>query len=319
MSKEEVEKYIKENVGIGTVILLKNYLEFGIISRRFMLKDHHDMLQLALDHQGRFSNCTDKDIQLMQCCFYMETLERVCLVIEDFCAICRGLWGDLRQFPQSLQEDYKLESVLKEFDEAKWHVLLRYARLDELPIDKGERDFLQDIRTRNINALSEFVELLKEFLGYYWRAYIKYKHANTLLYGFGNKDLDGYPAMLIPVVDRRSEFKDIKGIIVTLSMYQKWHILLNTLVQLTTDVVSNTVLFIESGGKPFALRIRFCPLAGEEQGRMDEIEKKYEKDRVVHPVEVKVVIDVRGPGLDRFRKLLTRLEAQMKPDVVTKK
>lgn len=310
MTKEEVDEFIGTNVGFETVTLLRNYLEFGAISRRFMLNEHKSILDSALERKDMFTSYTDQQISHVVSNIFLEALERTFLLIEDFCAICRGLWGQLNLFPQSFKKSCKPREVLAQFQDDKWKTILRYIPTEQLPLNVNEHKFLEGMRLKNISHLSNFVQTLAGFTDYYWQTFIKFKHANTLIYGVGMKQLDGDHSILIPVVDKEHKFEDWNHVVISLSMYHEFLRIVDTLVQLNKDIIELTLRFIETGGKPFMLGVRFIKITEGEETILNKLQKKYEGMIIRYPVEITLKITVKKPALDRFRTLLSRLNPQ---------
>lgn len=309
MSQEDVQKFVKEHVGHESVALLKNYLEWGLLSRTFILKEHDVRLQELRRREGHFSSYSEDQLRFIESRIYMEILERICLEIEDFCTICYALWGDLKRVPQSLLEQPTPQKILDEFDEARWHVLLRYTPLDHLDVSSSERALLERVRSQNTEVLQRFVEVLRFFLKLYWLPYTKHKHANTLIYGFQSGSLDDERAVLIPALYNSKDLSQVKGVIVTPSLYEHWKALHDTINQTTRDLIERTIEYIETGGETVTERITYFEVDAEERRELEALIQKTEEGRERVPINIKIEASVGEEILEQHRELLRKLSS----------
>jgi len=120
---------------------------------------------------------------------YVELVERICQLIEDFSTLCYAMWNDLSDFPRNIltKDKPSVKQLLKELThQDRWFILLRYPDSNTLQVPATDKDFLNKHYERNIRVLQNFVLILERFRKLHWRFYTRHKHANPLVYGIRN-------------------------------------------------------------------------------------------------------------------------------------
>jgi hypothetical protein len=236
-----------------------------------MLRQHASMLDSLRAGADQFASYTQQEKDFTEVLVYAELLERICLSIEDLAKLLHALQLDLPSFLESILTNKNPQNILTGLDQAKWHTILRYAAIDDLPISAGDKLFLGDIRRKNIERLDTVIELSLDFLQLHWPFFLRHKHGNTILYGLGSAQINGERSFMLPAVFNRNHPDKMKGILVSESIYKRWQVYLNSLIQFSQRLVDRTIVFIETDGKPFAEYEVYYPLQGSERQQMEQI------------------------------------------------
>lgn len=255
----------------STLAFLKSYHQLGSFARTFMLREHAAMLDQLHAGTGQFADHSAEQKDFVEVLIYTELLERLCLTIEDIAKLLHALQFDLKLFLESILTNKNPQNILKELDATKWQTILKYAPIDDLPISPDDRLFLTEVRKRSIAQLDKVNALILRFLDLHWPFFVRHKHGNTILYGLSSTQINGERSFLLPAVFNSNHPERMKGILVNPSIFTKWQVFFNGLVQLGQRLVDRTIVFIETDARPFAEHDTFVPLKPEENRRMEQI------------------------------------------------
>lgn len=308
MDQDQIIKIIKEKVGIETIILLKNYDSWGVLSRTFMLKQHDEIFQALVKREGKYSTYPEEVCLSLEKAFILEVFERLCLVIEDFCTIASALLQDLGDFPDNILQQPNPQNILNNIKSESWTTLLRYKSLETLTISNEEKEFLTRLREKNISVLQNLIILLRDFVDVYWLPYTKFKHANTLLYSIEKVTIEGQQAIFIPAIYNRKKLEKVSGIIVNDEMLLKWRNLFDALIVLTKDLIQTAIIYITSGEIGFTERTTYCSISDDEHKALEEIIGRNDSERVIVPVDVKISSIIQDSTIQRFKELLKKFD-----------
>lgn len=284
----------------ATFAFLKSYQELGSFARTYMLKEHAAMFEKLRASTDQFANYSQVQKDYIEVLVYVELLDRLCLIIEDLAKLLHALQFDLQAFLQSILTEKNPQNILKQIDAAKWQTILRYAPIDKLGISDNDKLFLSDIRQRNIERLSTVVGLCLDFLKLHWPFFIRHKHGNTILYGLRPTNIKGERSFMVPAVFNQKHPDKMKGILINNTIYQKWQVLLNGLVQMIQWLIERTIVFIETEGESFAEYQTYFPLKPEEEARIERILKLCNVGRKRINVTVNLVATMEQDALQKF-------------------
>lgn len=305
MTPQEMEKFVKEKVSIATLLFLFNYKEFGLGSRQFMLNEHGKVLRALLNREDHFASYPGDTITFLESRFYLETLERLCQLIEDFCVITEGVADDPRRLPNVLINHGSPQNFLKNCDRPLLAKSLKLPSTDDLPIDGREKELLEVVREKNFQVLDKFVALLKKFLDLNWLSYIKYKHGNSLIYGLSHDDINGERLLSIPVVYNSEDPSQTKAIIVNARIHGLWVQIFNTLCMLTMDIVQRNIDYAETGGSPIPEQILYFKADEDTRQAFRDIVTKctlgVTRTSIAVRIETKLPSDVLNRHLELFQ------------------
>jgi hypothetical protein len=306
MSEDHIKSFINQQIGIDTLILLKNYKSWGLLSRTFMLKEQEKMLQDLLTNQGHFDRYNERQKTFVELSIYLDTLDRLCLLIEDFCSLAYALWDSLLLFPQRIISQPNPENILKQFSQDRLFMLLRYAPVDVVASRPEDRLLLDSVRSRNVEVLMKMVAAVQYFVGLYWLGFTKRKHANTLLYGFEVNEIRGERAFLVPVMYNRKAPSDMRAIIITPTILATWRDLFNSIYQLAEDLIERTIEYAETGGHLVAERVLYFNIEETESLRLREIIAGHDQNAARSTVEASVQGAIPEEVIERHFGLLKK-------------
>jgi len=292
-----------------TLAFLKSYQELGSLVRTYMLKEHDAMFQklrAGVDHFASYSQQQKDHVEVL---IYIELLERLCLIIEDLAKPLYALSSNLETFLESILTSKNPQNILNELDNEKWNTILRYTNIDSLPISGDDKLFLNGIRRRNIERLSTIIGLCIDFLELQWPFFIRHKHGNTILYGLGSADINGVRSFMVPAVFNRKHPDKMKGVFVNESIYQKWQVFLNGLIQMAQWLVERTIVFIETEGKGFAEYDTYFPLQQEEKIRLENILKICNADKKRANVILTVQASIEPQLVQKFNDFYKKFDS----------
>ena len=271
--ESRIQDFISQRDLVAVLAFLKSYQQLGSLARTFMLKEHSLMLVRLRNGEDQFASYPQKEKDFVEVLVYVELLERLCLIIEDLAKLLHALQFDLERFLRSILTDKNPQNILKEINEPKWHTILCYAPINTLPISGDDKLFLSEIRRKNMERLNIVITLCLDFLKLYWPFFLKHKHGNTILYGLGSAIVNEEQSFMLPAVFNQKHPDKIKGVLVSASIYEKWQLFLNGLVQMTQWIVERTIVFIERGGEHFAEYQTYFSLQQEEREQLEGIVK----------------------------------------------
>jgi len=306
MSEDHIKSFIKQQVSIETVILLKNYKSWGLLSRTFMLKEHEKVLQDLLTNQGHFDRYNERQKAFVELSIYLDTLDRLCLLIEDFCSLAYALWDSLLLFPERIISQPNPENILKQFSQDRWFTLLRYAPVDVTAPKLDDRLLLDSVRSRNVTVLMKMVAAIQYFVGLYWLGFTKRKHGNTLLYGFEVNEIRGERALMVPVMYNRKTPSDMRAIIITPTILATWKDLFNSIYQLAEDLIERTIEYAETGGHLVAERVLYFNIAEAESLHLREIIAAHDQKAARITVEASVQGEIPEKVIERHFGLVMK-------------
>jgi hypothetical protein len=305
METNEIQNFIDEKISVASIVFLFHYKEFGLPSRTFLLKEHDAILQKLINCEGHFATYPNDTRIFLESRFYIELLERICLLIEDFCAISEGLCDDIRNLPQTLVKHKNPQNFLEKLNNEKWLKILKYSSIDSLPLSLEEKAFLNVFRNKNLEVLNNFVSLIKNFLELYWVSYTKYKHGNSLIYGFQHNNIGGEKFLVIPVAFNHKNVSESKAIIANHKIYLLWQQIFNTLYMITGDIIQRNIDYAETGGHPSSEQIIYFRTSDEERISLTQIINKcnsnMKRTSIVANVEVKIPLEVIQKHLELIK------------------
>jgi len=283
--------------------MLNAYKEFGVLSRTFMLEEHSKILEEIRSRGEPFRNCSENELVLAEGRIYVELVERICQLIEDFSTLCYALWNDLSHFPVNVlrKETSAVPNRLKELTgPVWWFTLLRYPDLDTLQLSIEDKEFPRQHYERNIHVLQNLAKVLERFRKLHWRFYTKHKHANPLIYGIKKVEVEGEPAIVIPAIDDEKHPERVRGIVMNYSMYKEQRKIANTVINLMKGLLDRAVLFIELDGKPIIEHVSYYKMNDEVAQRVQRLIGEYNKNIRRNPLEVTLKIDIPHEVLRQF-------------------
>jgi len=309
MEMERHEGHFASQIGETTLGMLMAYREYGVLSRTFMLEEHSKMLEEIRSHSGTFSKFSESELAFAEGRVYVELVERVCQLIEDFSTLCYALWNDLSDFPKNILQSPSSEKLLKELaGQERWFILLRYPVLDTLQFSAEDKEFLRQHYERNIRVLLNFTKVLEDFIKLHGIFYTKHKHGNPLVYGIRKIEFGGEPTIIIPAFYDSKQPEILTGIPIAYSWYKKQRKIVNTVINLMNDLLDRAVLFIESDGKPIIEHISRYKMNDDATQRLQSLNKEYSKNVKCTPIEVTMKIVVPGKVLRRFSQFYDNLD-----------
>ena len=280
--KDEEKKlrslHLEERGLIPTLAILKNLLQLGVISRTFMLKEHDLMLKDIINGVGKYSDYSAEQREWLESLIYIQLLERIFFLIEDFAKVITGLNGDLSEFLKNLIHSPNPEKILGSLDYEKWNRILHYAELENLPITDKDKQFLGDIRSKSCEHLQTIIKFSLDFLGLHKIFFNKFKHGNSIIYGFKKIKINGEPSFLIPAIYNRRTPEKTKPIIINRKIYKKWKTFHDSIVILISDLIERTIAYIERDCRPFAEYVSYCGMKPGEVNRVKKIVTKCDKN-----------------------------------------
>lgn len=293
-----------------TLVMLYAYREFGVISRFFMLNEHGKTLEDIRSRAEPFRNRSEEELAFMEGRIYVELVERVCQIIEDFSTLCYALYEDLSSFPQNIltrkhlikkSKKSLVEERLEYLTDRVWYTLLRYPDLDTLQFSTEDKEFLRQHYERNIRVLQNLVDVLKKFSRLHWKFYTKHKHANPLIYGIKKIEVGGESTIVIPAFYYVEHPESVQSIVVNYSMYKKQREIVNTVINLMKDLIDRAISFIERDGKAIIESASYYKLGtADAYNRIQRLIEDYNKNISRTPINVKLDMKVHGPVLRRF-------------------
>jgi len=311
MEMERRKVHFASQVGEATLGMLMAYREFGVLSRTFMLEEHGKMLEDIRSRSGTFSKCSENELAFAEGRVYVELVERVCQLIEDFSTLCYALWNDLSNFPVNIltRDKPSPKKLLEELaGPARWFILLRYPDLDTLQFSAEDKEFLHQHYERNIRVLHNFARVLERFRKLHWRFYTKHKHANPLVYGIRKIEFGGEPTIIIPAFDNAKQPEILNGIVMNYTMYKKQRNIANTIINLMKGLLDRVFLFIEIDGKPIIEHVSYYTMNKEAAQRVQHLIEEYNKNVRRTPIEVTLKGEVPGEVLRRFAQFYDNLD-----------
>ena len=306
MDEDRIKSFISQQVSIETVILLKNYKSWALPCRTFMLKEHERMLQDLLTNQGHFGKYDEREKTFVELSIYLDTLEKLCLLIEDFCSLTYALWDSLLLFPQRIISKPNPTNILKQFSQDRWYTLLRYAPLDVVTSKPDDRSLIESVRARNLVVLMKMVAAIQYFMKLYWVGFTKRKHSNTLLYGFGVNEIRGERALVVPVMYNSKSPSDMRAIIITPTILATWKGLFNSIYQLAEDVIERNIEYIETGGHLVAERIVYFNVGEAESLHLNEITSAHDQNAARITAEASIQGAIPEEVIERHFGLVTK-------------
>lgn len=311
MGNESHKVHFSYQVGEATLAMLMAYREFGVISRSFMLEEHGKVLEKIRARSGSFKSCSENELALAEGRIYVELVERICQLIEDFSTLCYALWNDLSDFPRNILRKKKpsVKQLLEELThQERWFTLLRYPDPKTLQVSAEDKDFLYKHYERNIRVLQNFASILERFRKLHWRFYTKHKHANPLVYGIGNINIGGEQAIGIPTYDNPNHPESVKGIVMKYSMYKEQRRIANTLIRTLKDLLDRTVLFIELDGQPIIEHISYYKMDAVAVQSLKRLIEEYGKAIKRTPIAVTLKIDVPSSVIREFTEFYANID-----------
>jgi len=299
-----------EEMGLmPTVAILKNLFQLGVLSRTFMLKEHDLMLKDLTLGVGKYSKYSIQQREWLESLVYIELLERICFLIEDFAKVINGLNSDLRKFQENLIHSPKPDTILSRLNYESWNKILHYAELKSLPISERDKQFLKDIRNRSCKQLQTIVEFCSDFFKLHKIFFNKFKHGNSIIYGFKKVEINGEPSFLIPAVYNRRQPDKVKPIIVNRTIYEKWKTFNDAIVILIRDLIERTIAFIERDCTPFAeYVVAYCYINPDEKNRVNKIIAKCDSKVVRINIISNIELPVGKKDLKRFNDLYDKFD-----------
>ena len=314
MERDIRKGHFASQVGEATLSMLMAYREFGVLSRTFMLEEHGKMLEEIRSCSGDFSECSEKELAFAEGRVYVELVERVCQLIEDFSTLCYALWNDLSDFSMNIlrRDRPSTKKLLEELTGSeRWFILLRYPDLDTLQFSAEDKEFLGQHYKRNIHVLQNVAKVLEESRKLHWRFYTKHKHANPLVYGVRKIEVGGEPTIIIPAFDEPKQPEIVKGIMMNHSWYKKQRRIANTIINLMEDLLDRVFFFIEINGKPIIEHdVAYYKMDKAASQRVQHLIEEYNKNVIRTPITVTLETDVPDEFLRRFVQFYDNLDLE---------
>ncbi|MFC2049796.1 hypothetical protein ACFLTN_01295 [Chloroflexota bacterium] len=310
MAKANQGRHFAYQVGEPALCMLMAYREYGIISRAFMLEEHGKIIDKIRSRSEPFTNTPEKELLFWESRIYVEMVERVCQLIEDFATLCYALSKDLSALPQNiLSQKVLVSNQLNDLTNcAPWYTILRYPDLDTLGFSKEDKAFLQEHYKRNIRILCNFVKVLEGFRKLHWRFYIKHKHANPLIYGLTKVESAGEPTIAIPAVDNAKQPEKVKAILINYSMYKKQRKIANTIIMLMRDLLERTIMFIELNGKPIIESVSYYKMSTMAAQKIQSLIEEYNVNIRRNPIQLTLKTEIPGKIVRQFTEFYDTLD-----------
>ena len=269
MNEESVRSFIKEDISLETISLMKAMLDKSIPSRTFLLNELDTKLQDVLTRSGKYATYSEEQLLFVESCIYVEIVERIFLVTEDLNAICFALSGDLSQVVPGLLNPKK--GFIKGLSAEGIRKLLRYSDLEDLALSESERSLLERVRESNIYRFTSLFTAITEFDRIYRPLFLKRKHANPLIFGFVPIEMDDERAVSILTPFDSGKPGKVKGLLVTESIYSAWKGFFNLLITAAIDLIERAVVFAETGGSLLVEHSAFTELSKEDKDELGRI------------------------------------------------
>lgn len=309
MTEAEVRAYIEKHVSWDTHALLSNYLQVGVDSRAFMLAEHSKLFIDLENKTGRYKDYVDEQIGFVEGLLSVELLERLMLLIEDLAKVAFGLSGDLRQFPRVVLTQKDPKALLRKIGEPHWRTILRYEPIENLRLPKGDADFLENVRARNIEFLMGFQSVISDFLELHWGTFVKRKHGNTTFFGFQPQSMWGERGILIPTVVDPAKPSTLKGLVVTKRVRERWGGIFASTSGLVRDIVQRNIEFMERGGKGFSERMTYFGMKRAEIENLTRIIANAEASNNRIVIKLHMNAEVSKAVFEKEQKLFEKLDA----------
>ncbi len=310
MEIERRKQHFAHQVGEPALSMLMAYREFGVISRAFMLEEHGKMLEQIRSRSGPFTNSSENELIFAESRIYVELVERLCQLIEDFSTLCDALSKDLSAFPQNiLSQELSVSKRLERLtDRTSWYTLLHYPDLDTLQFSTEDKEFLRQHYERNISVLLNLTKVLQGFHNLHWRFYTKHKHANPLIYGLTKIEVRGEPTIAIPAIHGKEHPAAAKGLVMNYSMYSQQRKIANTVIGLMKDLLDKAVLYIEQNGKPIIETIAYYRMTTAAAQRLQSLIGDYNRDIKCNPIKVTVKAQIPDKVIQKFVEFYDKLD-----------
>jgi len=275
-----------------------------------MLKEHGELIDKIRSRSEPFTNTPEKELIFLESRIYVEMVERVCQLIEDFATLCYALSRDLSAFPQNiLSQKVSVSNKLENLtNHAPWYTLLRYPKLDIPGFSKEDKMFIHEHYKRNINVLCNLAKVLKEFKKLHWRFYTKHKHANPLIYGLKKIESTEEPTIFIPAVNDEKQPEKVEGILINYSMYKKQQKIANTLMSLMKNLLERTIIFIELNGKPSIEHTSYYKMDNTAAQKLQSLIEEYNTNIRRTPIEVTLKVEILGKIVRKFAGFYNSLD-----------
>ena len=295
------EDHLARRVSPQTLTMLMSYRRHNIATRTFMLREHANMMEDVRSQSGRFQEYAPEDVHYVEALVYIELIERLCLLIEDFAKLCHGLRGNLVDFPRRVASEGDPRRLLRGLaGPAPWYHLLRYPSPENLELPLEDRLFLSRHYERNIGVIQRLVEVLRRFLDLHWLFYVKRKHANPLIFGFRKEELQGEATHLIPYVYNTKAPDTLKVVPLRHSMYRKQQTLFNATYTLLDDLLARAVTFVERNGVGILESRAYYQMSEMEKQRMQDLVNEYDVGVQRVNLEVNMHLTLPTEGLSKF-------------------
>lgn len=255
---------------VQSIIVLRSYLRHGINARAFMIAEHSNQLSEIKTGTGRYEDYPPETLLALEQRHYVEVLERLCQMIEDFAIVSRALLLDLSQFPGNITRTVNPQDFIPMSDE-NINTILRYRSIDDFTLSEGQKEFVLKVREQNLRVIQEFQEACRAFLERHWRFYQKHKHGNTLLYGMPVVETHNGRSVLIPAIENQREPERVQLLMVTDSIFKCWSGLFNSTVRLLRDILERNVRYLERGEVGFLEFSNLFPMSKEDSSELKEI------------------------------------------------
>lgn len=293
-----------------TILLLHQYRQWGLMSRTFMLREHAEKLPEIDARQGHFAEYEDHQLDFIEVRLYVELIARICQTAEDFAALAAGLSEDLEDFPENFIGGPTPHRYLSSLDENDWRGILRYKELSEVSVPQEDRDFLEEVRGKNLEWISGFVRILVRFLELHWKGYIRHKHAHSLGYGYERREIDGEDIFIIPVTYNPKKPRKAHPIIVSRRFYQQWQTLLNATMTLNRALCERGIEYLERRFESFAEYDTFFGMSSEDQDRLQSIINRADQEFEGTSIELEVRAQVGLEKIEPYENLYQEIEDQ---------
>ena len=289
-------------------MLLSGFANWGLRSRNFMLDRNAQHLKRVIARKGKYSRYSDEQVAFVEARTTMETVERTCQMLEDFCALTNGLSGSLIDFPKKLLLGCSPETWLGKMDRATWNRVLRYRPIEDLGLPRRRAEFLARVREQNFQRLVRFAEVMRDFVSLYWIPYTKHKHAMTMIYGIESIPIERVDTLVVPVVYNSRTPSKMKALLIREDLRRDLRGLYNVLYSITGDVIARNVAFIERGGVGFSEYSVFGKLTVNDRRRLRKLIREIDGSVYRLSIELRMEIEIGPETIKRHRDVQANIK-----------
>lgn len=286
--------------------LLSQYKRYGVMTRQFMLKEQYELLLSCKATESA-------DLNFVKSAIYRDLLQRLHELINDFTMLSFALWFELETMPYHAVIGRVPSMVLERFTEEKWTILFRYSPIEELSLGKEDQDFLQAIRQKNLDQMSQLIKVLQKFWKVYHGLQNKLIHSHSLVFGFRHLEHGQTPGILLPMTNNLNKPHLVTGYKIDDSTYFLWQRFYTCLSAVLDEIIDRAMKVIERQSNYLVESRVFYQISDSERKRLDEIiancDKKIPKIVPTNSLKWSVSPEAQKSGDDLKTQMTNLLES----------